>query len=63
MKSVSIGTTKLINLNILRPIAKHLLDEIFKIYTFNVNDEEKQNLIKSLIESTYNNINKLDINR
>lgn len=63
LKSVSIGTTKLINLYNLRPIAKFLLDEIFKIYTFNVNENEKQSLIKSHIESTYSSVNEIDLNK
>ena len=63
LKSISIGTTRLMNLNNFRPLAKYLLEEIFKIHTFNVNDEEKANLIRSMIEYTYNNVNKIDTNK
>lgn len=60
LKSVSIGTTKLMNLNVFRPILKFLLDEIFKAYTFKINDEEKLNLIKRVCELIYKNFNNLD---
>lgn len=59
LKSICIGTTKLINLNVFKSLAKYLLDEIFKIHTFNVNNEEKHNLNKKLIELAYKSFNNL----
>jgi hypothetical protein len=63
LKSISIGTTKLVNLNVFKPVALFLLEEIFKIHTFNVKDNEKLALARSLIESAFNSFNELDINK
>jgi hypothetical protein len=63
LKSVSIGTTKLVNLAIFKPLALFLLEEIFKIHTFNINDSEKLGLVKTMIETAYSNFNLLGVKR
>ena len=62
LKSVAFGSSKLINLNIFRPVLTSLLEEIFKIHSFNVKEEEKLSLIKKSIEVIYKNINSIPSN-
>jgi hypothetical protein len=63
LKSVSIGTTKLVDLDIFRPVALYLLEEIFKIHTFNIKDNEKIGLIKNLIKDAYKSFNGLSLGK
>jgi hypothetical protein len=64
LKSLSIGTRKLINLMIFQPLGKKILEEIFKIHTFNIGIVEKMDLVKKLVELAYKGFNssvKLDM--
>jgi hypothetical protein len=63
LKSVSVGTTRLVNLDIFRPLALYLLEEIFKIHTFNIKDNEKLGLVRGLIEEAYKSFNELGVER
>jgi hypothetical protein len=63
LKSLSIGTTRLINLEIFKPVALYLLEEIFKIHTFNIKEPEKLDLIKNLIEEAYKSFNEINISK
>jgi hypothetical protein len=59
LKSIAIGTTKLINLNSFKPLAKFLLEESFKIHTFNIREDEKMSLLKKSIETGYKIFNSI----
>lgn len=59
LKSVAIGTYKLVNLYNFKPLLKFLLEEIFKICTFNIKNEEKINLITKTIDLLYKSVNSI----
>ncbi len=60
LKSISIGTTKLINLNNFSAIAKFLLEQIFSIHlNSNISESEKLNYTKILIQNTFDAFNKI----
>ncbi len=62
LKSISIGTSKLINLHNFSSIAENLLEQIFGIHLNNsIADSDKLNHIKRLIEVCYENYNKIPI--
>jgi len=58
LKSISIGTSKLINLHNFSSIAENLLEQIFTIHLDNgIPDSDKLKYIKVLIETCYDNYN------
>jgi len=62
LKSISIGTSKLINLHNFSSIAEKLLEEIFQIHLNNsIAEKDKINHIKRLIELCYDNYNKIPL--
>lgn len=59
LKSISLGSTKLINLHTLKPVAKYILDEIFKIHTLNASEEDKLFFVRKVIESSFKSVNSI----
>ena len=62
VKSVAVGTTKLINLNSFSSTCKYLLQQSFIIHGYSVSPGEKVEIMKKVIESTYNAFNSLKYN-
>ena len=62
LKSIAIGTTKLINLNSFKTSCEYLIDQAFKIHNFNITSEEKIEKMRIEIEKIYNNFNSLKFN-
>lgn len=62
LKSIAIGTSKLVNLHNFSSIAENLLEQIFDVHLNNsMVDPEKMVHIKKLIECCYENYNKIPI--
>lgn len=60
LKSISIGTSKLINLHNFSALAKSLLDQIFEIHlNSSIPENDKLSNIKKIIENSYNSFNKI----
>jgi len=59
LKSIAVGTTKLINLNSFKSSCKYLLDQSFNIHYFTVKNEEKINIIRKVITDVFNAFNSL----
>jgi len=62
LKSIAIGTSKLVNLHNFSSIAENLLEQIFDIHLNNsIPDSDKMIYIKKLIHCCYDNFNKIPI--
>ncbi len=60
LKSIAIGTSKLMNLHNFSAVAENLLEQIFKVHLDNIiPDSDKLKHIKFLIEDCYENFNKI----
>lgn len=59
MKSITLCTSQLINLNTLKPVAQILLEEIFKISLSKKKTEDKDKEILQLIQEAFVNVNKI----
>ena len=62
LKSIAIGTTKLINLNSFKSSCEYLIEQAFKIHNLNISPEEKLVKMRNEIEKIYNNFNSLKFN-
>ena len=62
LKSIAVGTTKLINLNCFRKTCEYLIEQAFKIHNYSVGQEEKIEIMKNVIEKTYKSFNSLKFN-
>ena len=62
LKSIAVGTTKLINLNCFRKTCEYLIEQAFKIHNYSVGQEEKIEIMKNVIEQTYKSFNSLKFN-
>lgn len=62
LKSISIGTSKLINLQNFSGLAKCILDQIFTLHlNMSIPEHDKLPMIKKLIENSYNSFNKIPL--
>ena len=59
LKSVAVGTMKLINLNSFQSTCRFLLDQSFLIHSMNISPNDKIEKMKKAIEYTYNAFNAL----
>ena len=59
LKSVAVGTMKLINLNSFQSTCRFLLDQSFLIHSMNISPSDKIEKMKKAIEYTYNAFNAL----
>ena len=62
LKSIAVGTTKLINLNCFKETCEYLIEQAFKIHNYSVGQDEKIEIMKNVIEKTYKSFNSLKFN-
>ena len=59
MKSIAIGTTKLVNLFVFKTLVRYLLDEVFKISASTPKVEERNQKVKKIFEQAYKAFNNI----
>ena len=59
LKSIAVGTTKLINLNSFKSSCKYLLDQSFNVHYFKIKNDEKIRVMRKVITDVFNAFNSL----